>query len=186
MTAEATAPVHELDAFIARWGASAGAERANYQLFLAELCDVLGVPRPDPSVVEEASNTYVFDKAVTFPLPNGKTTTKYIDLYRKGCFVCEAKQSVERPERVPLSVADPEAPKPLGKVYTAFPDARSHRFKLDDLRSEAVRERLKKLWLDPTGVRQSQNASQARGGPCHVAGVGDQRSPEGEAPGSPE
>ena len=99
-----------LEAFIARWGASAGAERANYQIFLSELCDVLGVPRPEPSVAEEASNTYVFDKAVTFPLPNGKTTTKYIDLYRKGCFVCETKQSVERPDKDPLSVADPEAP----------------------------------------------------------------------------
>jgi hypothetical protein len=34
--------------FIQRWGKSAGAERANYQLFLAELCDALAVPRPDP------------------------------------------------------------------------------------------------------------------------------------------
>ena len=98
-----------LEAFIARWATSAGAERANYQLFLAELCDLLGVPRPDPSVAEEAANTYVFDKAVTFPLPDGKTTTKYIDLYRKGAFVCETKQSVERPEKDPLSVADPAA-----------------------------------------------------------------------------
>ena len=31
-----------LNAFIVRWGASAGAERANYQLFLAELCDFHG------------------------------------------------------------------------------------------------------------------------------------------------
>lgn len=30
-----------VDSFIDRWGASSGAERANYQLFLAELCDVL-------------------------------------------------------------------------------------------------------------------------------------------------
>jgi hypothetical protein len=27
---------------------------------------------------------------------------------------------------------------------------------------------------------------QAQGGPCSLTGVGDQRSPEGEAPGSPE
>jgi hypothetical protein len=33
-----------VDSFIARWGTSSGAERANYQLFLAELCDVLGWP----------------------------------------------------------------------------------------------------------------------------------------------
>lgn len=76
-----------LEAFIARWGASAGAERANYQIFLAELCDVLGVPRPDPSIADEAANRYVFDKAVTFQNPDGKTSTGYIDLYRKGAFV---------------------------------------------------------------------------------------------------
>ena len=108
-----------LDAFIARWAASAGAERANYQIFLAELCDVLGLPRPDPSVADEAANTYVFDKAVTFPLPDAKTTTKYIDLYRKGAFVCETKQSVARPKKDPLSVADPAAPKARRKTGTS-------------------------------------------------------------------
>lgn len=35
--------------FIARWSRSGGAERANYQLFLSELCDVLGVPLPNLS-----------------------------------------------------------------------------------------------------------------------------------------
>jgi hypothetical protein len=34
--------------FIDRWKNSGAAKRANYQLFLSELCDVLGVPRPDP------------------------------------------------------------------------------------------------------------------------------------------
>jgi hypothetical protein len=77
------------------------------------------VPRPDPSVADEATNTYVFDKAVTFPLPDGKTTTKYIDLYRKGAFACETKQSVERPEKDPLSVADPAAPKARRKSGTS-------------------------------------------------------------------
>ena len=33
--------------FIDRWKNSGAAERANYQLFLSELCDVLGVPRPE-------------------------------------------------------------------------------------------------------------------------------------------
>jgi hypothetical protein len=31
----------DIDAFIARWQASGGAERANYQLFLTGLCDLL-------------------------------------------------------------------------------------------------------------------------------------------------
>ena len=33
--------------FIRRWESSGAAKRANYQLFLSELCDLLGVPRPD-------------------------------------------------------------------------------------------------------------------------------------------
>ena len=89
-----------LHAFIARWHASGAAERANYQLFLAELCAVLDVPTPDPTSPAEAENAYVFEKAV--PLPHG--TTGRIDLYRRGCFVLEAKQGSDRPEPVtPLS-----------------------------------------------------------------------------------
>ncbi len=77
-----------IDQFIARWQASGAAERANYQLFLSELCDVLDVPRPDPSTPDDAANAYVFEKCV--PLPQG--TSGRIDLYRRGCFVLEAKQ----------------------------------------------------------------------------------------------
>ena len=36
-------------AFIGRWSASGASERANGDLFLAELCDVLGLPRPEPA-----------------------------------------------------------------------------------------------------------------------------------------
>ena len=39
-----------VDSFIARWGdQTGGQERANYVLFLTELCDVIGVARPDPA-----------------------------------------------------------------------------------------------------------------------------------------
>jgi hypothetical protein len=34
--------------FIARWQQSSAAERANYALFLSELCDHLELPRPEP------------------------------------------------------------------------------------------------------------------------------------------
>ena len=54
-------------AFIARWHASGAAERANYQLFLAELCTVLDVPAPDPTAPVEADNAYVFEKASLAP-----------------------------------------------------------------------------------------------------------------------
>ncbi len=86
-----------LPTFIARWTASAAAERANYQLFLSELCDALQVPRPDPTVADETANAYVFEKAV--PLPAGSTGR--IDLYRRGCFVLEAKQGGDQPAPAP-------------------------------------------------------------------------------------
>ena len=78
----------QIAAFVERWRGSGAAERANYQLFLSELCDILAVPRPEPTVPEEVANRYVFEKSV--PLPHG--TTGRIDLYRRGCFVLEAKQ----------------------------------------------------------------------------------------------
>jgi len=76
-----------IDPFIERWQASGAAERANYQLFLSELCDVLGVERPNPKTPVESQNAYVFEKMV--PRPGG--TKGFIDLYKRGCFVLEAK-----------------------------------------------------------------------------------------------
>ncbi len=77
-----------IDNFIQRWQKSGAAERANYQLFLSELCDVLDLPRPDPARADASQNAYVFEKAVARPHGN----VGFIDLYRRGCFVLEAKQ----------------------------------------------------------------------------------------------
>ncbi len=85
--------------FIDRWKNSGAAERANYQLFLSELCDVLGVPRPDPTKPDDDENVYVFERSVTFNHADGSTSTGRIDLYKRGCFVLEAKQGVEKRER---------------------------------------------------------------------------------------
>ena len=66
------------------------AERANCQSFLSELCDVLDVPRPDPAT--GGGGAYRFERNVTHHEADGAATTRRIDLYRRGCFVCEAKQ----------------------------------------------------------------------------------------------
>lgn len=50
----------KVENFIARWSQSGASERANYQLFLSELCTILGVPLPDPSTPDDQENTYVF------------------------------------------------------------------------------------------------------------------------------
>jgi len=89
---------HDIEHFIGRWKASGAAERANYALFLSELCDLLDVPRPEPKQPDDAANAYVFEKDVTFQHADGTTSIGRIDLYRRGCFVLEAKQGVDAPE----------------------------------------------------------------------------------------
>ncbi len=80
-------------AFIDRWSKAPPAERANYVMFLTELCDVLGVPHPEPAGPETEHNAYVFERAVNFHhRGSDKTTIGRIDLYKRGCFVLEAKQ----------------------------------------------------------------------------------------------
>ena len=78
--------------FCQRWSRSHGAERANAQSFFLELCDLLDVPRPDPSA--DASPDYRFEKAVEIHHPDGHVSADFIDFYRRGCFVCEAKQAL--------------------------------------------------------------------------------------------
>ena len=51
-------------AFITRWVAASGSERANYQLFVTELCDLLGTPKPDPASDDTRDNAYVFERRV--------------------------------------------------------------------------------------------------------------------------
>ncbi|WP_428486930.1 class I SAM-dependent DNA methyltransferase [Rhodopila sp.] len=86
-----SAPV---DRFIARWqGQEGGQERANYALFLTELCDVLGVRRPEPAAANTEDNDYVFERAVKRQATDGTQGLGRIDLYKRNCFVLEAKQS---------------------------------------------------------------------------------------------
>ncbi|WP_442482733.1 type IIL restriction-modification enzyme MmeI [Aeoliella sp. SH292] len=95
--------------FITRWKSSGGAERANYQMFLTELCDLLAVQRPDPASDDNAQNAYVFERSVPLDNRDGTTTTGFIDLYRRQHFVCETKQGVERDDQQqPLSEAELE------------------------------------------------------------------------------
>jgi hypothetical protein len=100
-------PPATIQAFITRWENSGAAERANYQMFLAELCDLLQVPRPDPTSPDPEKNLYVFDRAVPRVNPDGSSVTNYIDLYKAAHFVLETKQGV--------SADEPAAPSPTVK-----------------------------------------------------------------------
>lgn len=91
-----TAPT-DIQAFIDRWHASGAAERANYQLFLTELCDIIGAAHPRPASENPHQNAYVFEKRV----PSAHGTTNFIDLYKRSCFVLEAKQGSDGQEPDP-------------------------------------------------------------------------------------
>ncbi len=201
----------DVEPFIARWSVSGGAERANYGQFLSELCRVLEVPEPEPTKPSDDDNAYVFERSVYDPHDEGKPTVRRIDLYRRGCFVLEAKQGVEKEAEAEAQVRQARSKKAQGKkghgtrgtkgwdtfmqrarqqaenyvrllpngegrppfvlvvdvghvievysefsrtggVYRPFPDARSHRITMDDLRKPEVRERLQAIWLDPLSL----------------------------------
>lgn len=70
-----------LDPFIARWRANeGGAERANFPLFLTELCTILDLPQPQPADASHHRNDYVFEREVTIRDEAGKSGYGRIDL----------------------------------------------------------------------------------------------------------
>src|SRR5262245_17203221 len=93
-------PVLEADGqiteFIRRWAASSGAERANFQLFASQLCRILRVDEPHPAHEDVNVNDYTFERSVDMREPDGSLTHGRIDLYKRDCFVMEAKQSREK------------------------------------------------------------------------------------------
>ena len=84
--------------FIDRWSASQADEQANAQPFLNELCQhVLQVDPPAPSVDDPRQNTYAFERRVNLTASQDGQRG-YIDLYKQGCFVLEAKQGSDAPD----------------------------------------------------------------------------------------
>lgn len=203
----------DLNAFIDRWtDARGGAERANYQMFLSELCEALDLPRPDPASDDTRTNDYVFERGVKRRDSEGLASTLRIDLYKRGCFILEAKQSraSQRDDQPTLFKADetastaasegrwdvlmrnarrqaedyvfrlpPDHAAPpfiivcdvgyvfeiyadfsgSGRAYTHFPDRKSFRIRLEDLRDDKVRARLTAIWTDPHSLDPSREAA---------------------------
>ena len=117
-----------LDAFIDRWRANeGGAERANYVLFLTELCQLLGLPQPDPAAATHDRNDYVFERAVDALDAAGQVSHRRIDLYRRGAFVLEAKQSREPGAAKAVTPAPDQASLPGLPPPDMAPDTRGRR-----------------------------------------------------------
>ena len=75
-------------AFIHRWQGVQASELASAQSFVMELCDLLGVERPHPTLEQG----YMFERPITFTHGDGSTSAGRIDCYRRGHFVLEAKR----------------------------------------------------------------------------------------------
>ena len=88
------------ESFIARWDGTGMAERANYSPFLSELCELLDVDRPD--AVTGSGGLYRFERGVGHHEHDGSISRRRIDLYKRGCFVCEAKQGGAAPQQTTL------------------------------------------------------------------------------------
>ena len=95
---------------ITRWTArEGGAERANYQMFQSELCEVIAfrVPiRPEASASAKITSS-------SAPRPReseGGAAPRRIDLYKKNAFILEAKQSrlPEKAKAIPLPLPLPD------------------------------------------------------------------------------
>ncbi len=83
--------------FIGRWKNAEGTERGLAQTFLNELCQLIGVDQPDDHREKGLpAQDYCFERPVRFRYEDGSTSPGRIDLYRKGSFVLEAKQSTKR------------------------------------------------------------------------------------------
>lgn len=84
----------KVEEFIERWRETGGSERANFQQFAIELTQILGVPGPNPAGPDAQNDDYRFERPVTFI--HTTQSRGFIDLYRRGAFVMEAKQGTGR------------------------------------------------------------------------------------------
>lgn len=69
-----------------RWSSVKAAERANFQSYLIELCEALEVERPRP-----AGTGYEFEYPVKVISRDGTESSNFVDLFKRGHFVLEAK-----------------------------------------------------------------------------------------------
>ena len=77
--------------FITRWEGKDGSERANYPLFISDLCDLLQVEKPQPAQADDWHNTYVNERYIDARDGESAGNARFIDTYRRSCFICEAK-----------------------------------------------------------------------------------------------
>jgi len=178
------------DDFIAKWSGMTASELSTAQSFAMDLCRLLGVETPHA----DAAQQYMFERPITFAHGDGGSSAGRIDLYKRGCFVLEAKKlkapthtkgfddamlrARSQAEQYARALPAGEGRPPFlivvdvgnrielyaefsrsGATYTPFPDPRSYRITLADLRDEKIRERLRTIWSNPLALDPSREAA---------------------------
>lgn len=88
---EATITRQTPEEFIKEWDGVAGSERSNAQIFVNDLCEMLGLEKPKKATQNHNENVYVFERHLKEHDAEAKAFNRFIDCYRRGCFVLEAK-----------------------------------------------------------------------------------------------
>ena len=181
--------------FIERWNGKDGSERANYQSFFNELCELLGVEKPEPARADTRDNAYVHERHIKSQDGRSASDNRYIDTYKRGCFIAEGKAFYEgkptesdnsklqkaraQAEAYARSLPEHDTPPPLlmvinvgrfialyaqfkdkSRAYEMFPDKAGYLIRIDDLADDAIRARLRQLWLDPHALDPELTAAQ--------------------------
>jgi hypothetical protein len=81
--------------FLEKWSGSAAAERSNAQSFVIDLCAVFNVDPPHAATSDADRDSYVFEKPVTIAHEGRQQSIGFIDLFKRGHFILEAKQGSE-------------------------------------------------------------------------------------------
>ncbi|MES2641068.1 MAG: DNA methyltransferase [Myxococcota bacterium] len=118
------------DKLISMWSVSGSSERANKDGFLRDLCDALGVTRPDPTTGDPILDQYVFEADAKVPHEGGAVTIGKMDLYKAQCFVLEAKQG-SKAGSGKVGTARRETPTWSNEMHKAYGQAVAYARSLD-------------------------------------------------------
>ena len=183
-----TSSIERVDAFIAKWSNISASELATSQSFLLDLCALLDVDVPEHTerYMFERPITFKHGDGSTsagridlyrqgaFVLESkkqraGEGTQRFDEGMLRARSQAEGyARALPADEGRPPFVVVVDVGRRIelysefsrsGGTYTPFPDPRNHRIALEDLRRPEVRERLRRVWVDPLSLDPSREAA---------------------------
>ena len=115
--------------FVKKWKNAKGGERAQAQSFIIELCQLMGVALPH-------DGEYTFEYSM-----KGAKATDFADLYKRSCFVLEAKQSRAKGQK--KAIPGQEDLLIIDAVEKAGAEGRTWDVLMENARQQAIRYAMK-------------------------------------------